>query len=365
MVSNSLSAHEQDEHYKVGEGLAGSEAMGLEQTIQGAGGTTPNLATEFTVIICTRNRVQMLRDTVELVLGRLSMFPKAWLAVVDNDSTDGTTEYLRTLAAKNDRMIIVHEATPGLYHARMRGIRCVRGKFFIVLDDDIVPDVNWPGALIAELAQNPRVGVVGTAVDLIWEGGRPVWMTERLARNAFGGQIPGRSTCRFPLYPYGCSAVFRVCDFLRLYAVPERQKVELGWGAKSTRDAPVGGEDWDLAELYIKNGFAAITVDHVRVGHRVRGSKVTPAWVLRKFEGDGRLRIRYARLAGYSWLSGRVLILMMAFPVLWALDALIESMGASSGGSVTLQAYSRRAGGLWQELLWGLRGVRFPFQLDG
>jgi len=145
---------------RLAEGLAGSEAMGLEQTIHGAGGVTPSLATEFTVIICTRDRVQMLRDTVEFVLGRLSMFPKAWLVVVDNASTDGTIEYLRTLAAKNDRMIIVHEATAGLYHARMRGICCVRGKFFIVLDDDLVPDVNWPGALIAELSQNPRVGVV-------------------------------------------------------------------------------------------------------------------------------------------------------------------------------------------------------------
>jgi hypothetical protein len=322
------------------------------------------LDTEFTVIICTRDRVEVLRDTVELVLGRLSMIPNSWLVIVDNASTDGTSEYLRTLAVKNDQMIVVRELTKGLYHARVCGIRCARGKFFIVLDDDVVPDDNWPGALIAELAQNPQIGVVGTAVDLIWERDRPAWMTERLARNVLGGPIPGRSICRFPLYPYGCSAAFRVCDFLQLYAAPERQKVELGWGAESTREAPVGGEDWDLSELYIKNGLAAITVDHIRVGHRVDGSKVTPAWVLRKFEGDGRLRIRYARLAGYSWISARVLILMTAFPVLWSLDALIQNTGACGRRSLTIQAYSRRALGLWQEWLWGIRGVRFPFHLD-
>jgi len=321
--------------------------------------------TEFTVIICTRNRIDVLRDTVELVLRRLSMFPNSWLVVVDNASTDSTSEYLRAQAVKNERMVVVHEPIRGLYHARARGIRSVRGKFFTILDDDVVPDDNWPGALIVELAQNPRIGVVGTAIDLLWERDRPAWMTERLARNVFGGPIPGRSICRFPLYPYGCSAAFRFCDFLQLYSAPERQRVELGWGAVSTQEAPVGGEDWDLAELYIKNGLAAITVDHVRVGHRIDGSKVSPAWVLQKFEGDGRLRIRYARLAGHSWLSSRVLILMAVFPVLWVLHTLMEGTGSSGPRGLTIQAYSCRARGLWRELLWGIRGVRYPFHLGG
>jgi glucosyl-dolichyl phosphate glucuronosyltransferase len=320
--------------------------------------------TEFAVVICTRDRVQVLRETIELVLSRLSTFPNSWLVVVDNASTDGTAEYLRALAAKNGRVKVIHEPTKGVYHARLRGIRCARGEFFIFLDDDVVPDQNWPAALILEMAQNPQVGVVGTAVDLIWERDRPAWMTDRLARNVFGGPIPGRSTCRFPLYPYSCSAAFRLCNFLELFAAPERQNVELGWGAESTRAAPVGGEDWDLSELYIKNGLAAITVDHVRVGHRVEGPKVTPSWVLRKFEGDGRLRIRYARLAGYSWLSSRVLILMAAFPVLWALDRLIQSAAVCGRRSLMVQAYSRRARGLWHEFLWGKRGIRFPFHLD-
>src|SRR5262249_36126871 len=152
---------------------------------------------------------------------------------------------------------------------------------------------------------------------------------------------------------------------LQLYSAPERQRVELGWGAVSTQEAPVGGEDWDLAELYIKNGLAAITVDHVRVGHRIDGSKVSPAWVLQKFEGDGRLRIRYARLAGHSWLSSRVLILMAVFSVLLVFHTLIEGTRSSGPRRLTLQAYSCRARGLWRELLWGIRGVRYPFHLGG
>jgi glycosyltransferase involved in cell wall biosynthesis len=320
------------------------------------------LDAEFTVIICTRNRLEVLRDTVELVLLRLSTYSNALLVVVDNDSKDGTAEYLHELTAKTDRVIATREPRPGLYHARKHGIGCARGEFFIIIDDDIVPGDNWPGALLAELVKDPRVGAVGAAVDPIWEGGRPAWVTDRIARNAFGGS--DRTKCRFPRYPYGCCTAFRNCAFLSLYAAAERQIVELGWGARSSPGGPVGGEDWDLAELFIRNRFAVITVDHVRVGHRVFESKVGITDVLQKFQADGRLHIRYARLARYPVFSKRILIYIAAFPVLSVLDYVIGVSGVQRRECVAIQSYSRRARGIWQELILGVRGIRFPFHLD-
>jgi glycosyltransferase involved in cell wall biosynthesis len=302
---------------------------------------------------------------VELVLAQLSRFPSTWLAIVDNGSTDGTGAYLEQLAAKDGRVIVAHEPNPGLYHARACGLALVRGNYLIFADDDIVPGRNWPEGLIAELLADSRVGAVGGAIDPIWDGTPPTWMTDRHARNIFGGSIPGgRMRCAFPQYPNGACMALRAGDFLQLYAAPERHKVPLGWGATSAPADAVGGEDWDLSELFIKNGFLAILVDSVRVGHRVLAEKITASWLLSKYESDGRCRIRYARFAEYPLLSHRVLILMMAFPALWLCDRVLQVAGILGPRIVTIQAYSRKASGIWKELLWGVRGIRFPFRLD-
>ena len=320
--------------------------------------------TEFTVIICTRDRVDMLRDTVAAVLERMSSFPNSRLVIVDNGSTDGTADYLRKLAADDDCVVIEQESTPGVYHTRVRGIGRGRGDFLLFLDDDMLPGANWPGGLIKELIENPRIGIAATAIDPIWESPRPKWMTDRLADNVFGASIRnGRQKYGFPQYAPCGSCAIRMCDFLGLYASPERKRIELGWGARAAPGGMVGGEDWDLSEIYIRNGFEVIGVDHVRTGHRAQANKLTPAYVLRKFEIDSRCRIRYARLAGYRLLSRRVLMLMAAYPVLWALDQAIELTGIVGPRSVTLQTYARRGRGLWMEVLWGIRGMSFPFYL--
>lgn len=318
----------------------------------------------FTIIICTRDRVDMLRETVDLVMQRLVDFPNARLVVIDNASADGTSEYLRMIAGENDRIIVDREATPGLYHARVRGLAHAGGDFIVFLDDDVLPRNNWPGALLAELIRDPTVGVVGTAIDPIWDHDRPAWMTKRFERDIPIFSIAGGlQTYRFPQYPPGVCLALRACDFLILYSSPERREAGLGWTARSGASDPLCGDDWDLSELYLQNGYSVIAVDHVRVGHRVVTEKLTPAWILRKFESDARGRIRYARLAGHPVFSWPVLILLATFPALWSCALVLRAAKMQGPRSLTIQAYAKRARGTWHELLWGIRGVRFPFKL--
>jgi glycosyltransferase involved in cell wall biosynthesis len=320
---------------------------------------------EFTVIICSRDRVGMLRDTVKAALERLSMFPNGWLLVVDNASQDGTAAYLAELRASNERVLIAHEPKPGVYYARARALECARGTIFLMLDDDVLPSDNWPTGLIEELLKNPRIGFISTALDPVWEGGRPGWMTDRIAANSFAISAQnGWQQYRFPRYLAGGSCAIRVCDFLQLFRAPERQQITLGWGAESAPGGMVGGEDWDLEELYIRNGFDVVVNNRVCNRHRTNANKLTPAWPLRKFEIDGRTRIRYARLAGYPVFSLRVMMAMAAFPVLWMCDVVIQITGMVGPRSLNLQTYSRSARGFWRECLWGVRGIRFPFRLE-
>jgi glycosyltransferase involved in cell wall biosynthesis len=315
----------------------------------------------FSVIICTRNRRDSLQQTVECVLSRLENFPGAKLVIVDNGSTDSTAEYVKQIASCDERIIPLHEPKPGLFFARVQGLLNSAGDFFFLVDDDVLPHDNWPGAVIEELLRDPEIGLLGTAVDALWVSPPPPWFSERLSRHVLTLNPTGRTVCRYPRYPMGASmAGRRIQEIIDLYASAERSKLPLGWGAGS-KFGDIGGEDWDLAELYIRNCFTAVVIDHVRANHVVLAHKVTPAWIYKKFQSDGRLRIRYGRLAQLPAFDWPTILQMLAFPAMWLCSGLNRLFSFNTRRTITMTAYTLRVQGMWEELLWGPRTVPLPF----
>ena len=77
---------------------------------------------------------------------------------VDNNSTDGTLELLRTYP-----ITVLQEATPGPYAARNTAIRQAQGEFIALTDADCKVSPNW----LLELWQafdTPEVGAVGGSI---------------------------------------------------------------------------------------------------------------------------------------------------------------------------------------------------------
>ena len=109
---------------------------------------TPNLdegtfASEASVIIPVKNREKTVGDAVRSVLKQQTSFPFN-LIVVDNHSTDGTTELLRSLAAEDRRLLhVIPERQDlligGCWNEGAQHPAC--GRFTVQLDsDDIYKD---------------------------------------------------------------------------------------------------------------------------------------------------------------------------------------------------------------------------------
>lgn len=97
---------------------------------------------EASVIIPVRNRVKTVADAVRSALAQKTSFPFN-VIVIDNHSTDGTTELLREIAAEDSRLVhIVPESTQlGIGGCWMEGVNnpaC--GKFAVQLDSDDLYD---------------------------------------------------------------------------------------------------------------------------------------------------------------------------------------------------------------------------------
>ncbi|MDR2233320.1 MAG: glycosyltransferase family 2 protein [Tannerella sp.] len=79
--------------------------------------------------------------------------------VVDNHSTDGSTEYLRPLFP--EVYFIENEDNPGFAKANNQAIRLCRGEYILLLNPDTVIGENSLQALCRFLDEHPEAGAIG------------------------------------------------------------------------------------------------------------------------------------------------------------------------------------------------------------
>lgn len=119
---------------------------------------------EASVIIPVRNRAKTIRDAVESVLKQETAFPFN-LIVVDNFSTDGTSEILSAYAAKNELIHVIPERNDlgigGCWNVALFHPEC--GKFAVQLDsDDVYKDENTLQTIVDKFYAERCAMVVGT-----------------------------------------------------------------------------------------------------------------------------------------------------------------------------------------------------------
>jgi glycosyltransferase involved in cell wall biosynthesis len=337
--------------------------------IDRAGANRRNLeGIQFDIAICTLNRRGYLERAVDAVLAQLAGFPRGRLIVVDNGSTDGTAGYLAELSQRDSRVHAIHEEQCGHYYGRVRAILSASGEFLIFLDDDAVPQPGWLIGMLRELAAAPEIGVVGAAIDPIWETPKPEWLCDRLMREIPVFDLPKVSReARFPCYPPGISLGIRMNRCAALYADAARRK-DYPFGRKGTPAAGssyqiLGGDDTDLCEIYARNGFRVIFNGSFRVWHTVQPERLKPEWYVRKFESEGRLRILMLRMTGRPVVGRHTVVMLAALPPL----ALLELAAPLLPRRLRLlsRAYRAKCAAAWTELLWGPRLSPLSYEYGG
>ena len=119
----------------------------------------------ISIIICTRNRAERLRSTLQSI--SKATVPQHWtveLLVVDNGSTDGTQAVVMEAQLSNMNLRYINEPMTGQSHARNTGLRETSGEAVLFTDDDIRVPSNWVVAMCEPILTGAAHAVAGAVI---------------------------------------------------------------------------------------------------------------------------------------------------------------------------------------------------------
>ena len=123
---------------------------------------------KVSVIVLTYNNLRLNQYCIESIL-KNTAYPNYELIVLDNQSTDGTVEYLRELDAKKNFHIkvIFNQENSGFAGGNNKAIQQSDGKYVVLLNNDTVVTRGWLTSLVKHMEADPKCGMVGAVTNSI------------------------------------------------------------------------------------------------------------------------------------------------------------------------------------------------------
>ncbi len=120
---------------------------------------------KVSIIIVTYNNCDLTRLCIESVFHNTA-YPRYEVIIVDNNSSDGTRNYLRYLARTlSDRIkIILNNQNLGFAAANNQGLKVATGEYLVLLNNDTVVPRSWLDPLLLHL-KDPTIGLVGPVTN--------------------------------------------------------------------------------------------------------------------------------------------------------------------------------------------------------
>jgi GT2 family glycosyltransferase len=230
---------------------------------------------DASVIICTYNRAESLKDTLAALIAQRPAPGRTWeVLIVDNNSWDATREVVTATQTGWPLLRYEFEGQQGLSHARNHGIKAALGKVLLFTDDDVLPEPDWLESTLTGL-EKYQADACGGFIAPIWEVPPPAWLTERFygflaVRTDRSDDHPIEAASQAP---FGANMAFRREVFDRVG----------GFDTSRGRKGKVlaSGEDGELFERILTAGLKAVFLGGSRVHHKVEAFRLRKTYLRR------------------------------------------------------------------------------------
>jgi glycosyltransferase involved in cell wall biosynthesis len=309
--------------------------MNGNQLSHGASAVIHSSIPKISVVICTYNRCNKLKDTL-VSLAQLSI-PNdlPWeLIVVDNNSSDETKSVVESflpIPRLNAKYVL--ERNAGLSHARNRGVAESQGEVISFLDDDVIVTSDWLTEIWKAFQQYGAM-CVGGRVLLYGNPQMPSWWHQTF-NVAIGKFDRGDTVIRYKnadgeLIGIGANMSFHRAVFEK-YGLFDTEMGRIG-------KRHTTGEETDVVLRLGRNNELAIYYPRAVVYHCI---------------SNDRFSKRYLRLNAYNFGASRYVseseVLSRGPTVLGVPLWMYRDMLAAAGMTFFLTLLRRRAEALVQE----------------
>lgn len=120
------------------------------------------MTTSVSIIICTCNRAESLRRTLNAI-GEVEVPPRFYpeLLVVDSGSTDHTADVVKSTLLPNMSVRYLRIPQPGKSVAYNAGMAAAQSEILLFTDDDLIPPPHWIGEMCAPILAGKAQAVAG------------------------------------------------------------------------------------------------------------------------------------------------------------------------------------------------------------
>ncbi len=253
----------------------------------------------LTVAICTWNRADLLRRTLDQMRQLNPPGTATWeLVVVNNNCTDHTDivleEFRHLLPVRR-----VFESKPGLSNARNAAVVAASGLFILWTDDDVLVAPEWLDSYAAAIRRHPDAAILGGPIEPLFDGAPPQWLERgfHAVEGAYAVRDPGREETAITIsdLPFGANMAVR-----REMQMRHRYDPALGRAPGSM----LGGEELHVLRSILGDGGQGYWVPNASVRHFIPRSRQNLLYLWRYWRGNGLSAARIAPSLGRFRIMG-------------------------------------------------------------
>lgn len=136
-----------------------------------------NSTIELSIIICTYNRADSLKETLNSLKSQDTGKNNYEIVVVDNNSNDSTKEIVyKLMPFFNNKLKYIFEKKQGLSNARNAGIKESLGKILAFTDDDVIVNTNYINNILKRIGKINKECVLAGKTIPLWIEDKPNWL---------------------------------------------------------------------------------------------------------------------------------------------------------------------------------------------
>ena len=304
----------------------------------------------ISVVVCTRNRADSLRETLESLFCAGNVEEPDWdVLVVDNNSRDHTADVCREFQQRlPDYFRFLTERRPGKSHALNTAIDAAKGDVLAFIDDDVLCATDYIEGIRTVFTTHSADAAQGRVL-LDCEDGWPAWLDSTYASMAnlkdFGNEVINLdgTLC-------GANMIVRADVFRKI-----------GGFAPELGPSGIGvGEDTEIALRMRQADCRMLYAPQVLVRHQWPRNRLTKSFLRGRVFGQGRFQAFYETLPVSLFRFG---LYVIKETIRQEIAAIGHHWKGSPAAAIRCQCEARsHAGFLWQHWLF-TRGT--PRTLSG